>query len=297
MKIKQYDLLPSSVPNIRGIVNVFSSVIALPEQEHGLLECYNIGTEENNSYVSYNLLRIPNNVKAPVKHQKLLTMSSPSKGKKKRVSQQEKEQRILNKCLRKRLAWCSKTNLSYNTSAEQYTVMPRALCDSEGFPNKGNKQNWTDKLQKRYSILTPDLPLSWTPEAVLMDRMFFINITPLQHTSNVQEYGKFIFRRFLHPHYSKGTNEVHLLFDSPQPQMFNPKEYEQHRRDRNVSQSTSSHTHTTFNPSSPIPRPWRTCIDCRQCKRSVIEAIGLSYIRSAKYYLQQVTSLGRMFLR
>ena len=109
------------------------------------------------------------------------------------MSQQEKEQRILNKCLRKHLAWCSKTNLSYNTSAEQYTVMPQALCDSEGLPNKGNKKNWTDKLQKRYFILTPDLPLSWTPEAVLMDGMFFINITPLQHTSNVQEYGKFIY--------------------------------------------------------------------------------------------------------
>ena len=93
------------------------------------------------------------------------------------MSQQEKEQRILNKCLRKRL-WCSK-------------ICP--TCDSEGFPNKGNKKNWTDKLQKRYSILTPDLPLSWTPEAVLMDGMFFINITPLQHTSNVQEYGKFIY--------------------------------------------------------------------------------------------------------
>ena len=71
--------------------------------------------------------------------------------------------------------------------------MPQALCDSEGLPNKGNKKNWTDKLQKRYFILTPDLPLSWTPEAVLMDGMFFINITPLQHTSNVQEYGKFIY--------------------------------------------------------------------------------------------------------
>ena len=39
-----------------------------------------------------------------------------------------------------------------------------------------------------------------------------------------------------------------------------------------------------YNPSSSTPR---TCIDCRQCKRSVIEAIGLSYIRSAKSYLQQ----------
>ncbi len=33
--------------------------------------------------------------------------------------------------------------------------------------------------------------------AVLLDGMFYINITPLKQTQNIQEYGKFIFRRFL----------------------------------------------------------------------------------------------------
>ncbi len=159
--IQKHELLPLSVPTNRGIVNVFSSIKALPEQEHGLLECYNIGIEEYNSYVSYQVIVTPTNAPAPVRHQKLLTMSSTTKGKKKRVSPQEREQKVLNKCLRKRLAWCAKTSQSYNTSAEQYTVLPRALCDSEGFPNKGNKKNWTDKLHKRYSILTPELPLRW----------------------------------------------------------------------------------------------------------------------------------------
>lgn len=184
--IKQHDLLPLSVPNNGGIVNVFSTVKALPEQEHGLLESYTIGTH---SYVSHHILRTPSNVDAPVQHQKLLTMSSTAKKKKRRVSQQEKEQRVHNKCLRKRLAWCSKTNQSYNTSEEQYTVLPRALCDSEGIPHKGSKKNWTDKLQSRYSIVTHNLPLNWTPEAVLLDGMFFINITPLRQTQTIQDYG------------------------------------------------------------------------------------------------------------
>lgn len=80
------------------------------------------------------------------------------------------------------------------------------------------------------------------------------------------------------------VNEVHLLFDTPtNVQIFNPKLFEQKKRDQGKE---ICHQHKTFTPSTTISIPWRSLIDCRQCKRSVVEAIGLSYIQSIRLHLQ-----------
>lgn len=61
-----------AVKENRGIVNVFSGVLAQPEQQHGMLESYEIGTRQYYQYVSHRILRTPSNNKAPVRHKKLL---------------------------------------------------------------------------------------------------------------------------------------------------------------------------------------------------------------------------------
>ena len=71
------------------------------------------------------------------------------------------------------------------------------------------------------------LPDRWTPEAAVIDGMFLINCTPLRHTSTVADYATFLFNRFVSPHYRAGAAEVHLVFDTPNRQPFNPKCYEQ----------------------------------------------------------------------
>ena len=40
-----------------------------------------------------------------------------------------------------------------------------------------------------------------------------------------------------------------------------------------------------FTPESQIPRPWREYLDCKQCKRSLVQALGLVYLRTAKFLL------------
>lgn len=207
---------------------------------------------------------------------------------KKRITPLEREQRVQIKCLRKRLAWCAKTGNNYNSSEEQYSILPRALCDNIGNPNTGSKKKWTDKLETRYSVLRSGLPTEWKPDAVLLDGMFFINLKPLNNTRTMLDYSKLLFRRFLGPHYRSGVEEVHLLFDNPR-NIFNPKSCEQQRRDarsqghdgENAHGSQSLHSHYTLQPTSEVPRPWRGCIECRQCKRSLVEAIGLSLLRTA----------------
>ena len=160
------------------------------------------------------------------------------------------------KCLKQRLAWCNRTGQGYNTTSEQYSVYPRALCDETGNPQRGVKANWTDKLGKRYSSTHPqvfhnNLPIGWVPEAVIIDGMFLI---------------------------------VHLIFDSPSMQSFNPKGYERTRRD-SACTSTSNHEHITFTPLTKIPNSWRSLIECRECKQSIMAALSLAYVQTTNLKL------------
>ena len=137
-------------------------------------------------------------------------------------------------------------------------------------------------MHSRYNILSESL--SEKPDAVLLDGMFLINLTPLRQTETLHDYSHLIFRRFIQKHFRDGASEVHLLFDTPQPGKFNPKASEQHLRDVNKHVS-KSHTHTDFLPKSSIPRPWREYIECRECKRSIVKAIGLTMLTTSKAYL------------
>ena len=129
------------------------------------------------------------------------------------------------------------------------------------------------------------LPHGWNPQAVIIDGMFLINCKPLRHTSTVEEYATLLFNHFVLPHYQAGAVEVHLVFYTPSKQSFSPKCYERIRRDQ--SHPSTSHNHISFTPSTKVPQVWRAYLECRQCKRSIIEAVGLAYIQSARFQLQQ----------
>ena len=102
----------------------------------------------------------------------------------------------------------------------------------------------------------------------------------------------FLFNRFLSEHYQT-ANEVHLIFDCPNNQNFQPKIFEQKRRDQGNSSANHDHQHADFSPttSTPAAAAWRSILDCRQCKKSLIEAIGLSYLQSARYKLKNGQTL------
>ena len=58
-----------------------------------------------------------------------------------------------------------------------------------------------------------------------------------------------LFNRFVLSHFNNGAVVVHLIFDSPTVQPFNPKQTERMRRD-NIHADTSSHEHICFTPST-----------------------------------------------
>ena len=271
-EIEKKCLFPTACPSENnGLANKFCGIEATEAQAHDLLNFRVIGHNDLESYINYYILKNPS-TPAPVRKNKLLTMAS-KKTSKRTVSLKEKEFKQVNQCLRQRLAWCNRTGSTYNTSMEQYSPHPRAICDENGLPLKGSKSVWKDKLKKRYSepqVVFEVLPRGWIPQAVVFDGMFLINCKPLRSIGTLKEYGKFLFNNFLLQHYRVNVEEIHLLFDEPSPagQNFNPKLFEQTRRDQ--GKNTQSHVHESFTPLTQlIPllknTSWRDYLDCRTC--------------------------------
>ena len=285
--LSQYALLPSSVESNRGIVNVFTGTKATPEQTHDLINARNLGEQGYINYVSHYLLQLPSVTEAPIRRKRLLSMA-PIKATKRRTSHKEKEERDTIKYLRRRLAWCNQTGQKYDEGNEQYSLLPRALAEIDGSPHKGNKSKWTDKLQSRYNAAPFMSALQWIPEVVIIDAMFSINTNPLRQHKSITDYAYLLYKQFVVPHHHAGTKSVHLVFDHPGRLAFNPKDFEHKRR---YCQDKKEHKHIEFTPQSPIPRPWREYLECRICKRSLVEALGLVYLRTACSYLREGQTL------
>ncbi len=67
------------------------------------------------------------------------------------MNKKEKELKQVTKCLQQRLTWCNRTGQTYNSTLEQYSLYPRAIADEQGFPIKGVKSVWKEKIGKHYS--------------------------------------------------------------------------------------------------------------------------------------------------
>ncbi len=270
----------------RGIVNVFTGQEATPEQRHDLLNARKLGTQHYENYITHHILQVPSVAKAPLRKRRLLTMAPP-KITETKISQKQKEERDTNKYLRRRLAWCNRTGQQFDEGEEQYSLFPRALADPDGNPHKGVKSKWTAKLQARYNVpnttpFTSSPP--WIPQVAIVDAMFAINTNPLRQHKTMEQYAYFLFRQSVVPHFSRGTQEVHLVFDHPGRLPFNPKDCEHNRR--YSKSSGSEHTHVILTTQSAVPRPWREHLECRQCKRAIVEALGWVFLHTGKNHLQ-----------
>jgi hypothetical protein len=74
-----------------------------------------------------------------------------------------------------------------------------------------------------------------------------------------------------------GVIQVNLLSDKAKGNHFNPQIFEQEQRDQNAMVSASTpHEHKTFHPTNNLAHEaWQNLLQCRICKVSLIEGIGL----------------------
>ena len=155
---------------------------------------------------------------------------------------------------------------------QQCIELPRAIANSDGQPTKGAKSNTTKVYEKRYEHASPPVfhasfPTDWRPDAVIMEGMFLINITPWSAHRSMANYADFLIKQHILIHYRK---EVHLLFDDPDCQVQSPKYFEQLRRDQ-TNPVPEDHCCTSVSSDMVPPQMWReNILNCRTCKRNLV---------------------------
>ena len=98
-----------------------------------------------------------------------------------RQKKEIKDQKTVISCLRKKIAF-SKFTSKPVSNLEQFLQLPRAICDADGIPEKGQKSWATSVFKKMYpNAFISQVPISNppVPTAFIIDGMFIINTSPL----------------------------------------------------------------------------------------------------------------------
>ena len=145
--INRKSLLDVTIDN-RGLLNPFSGKQATPQQSHDLLHFRTIGQQEFLLRVAYFILKQPS-VQAPNRRRRMQTFSE-RQVKTRRVSQLEKDKRLVLAAMKKKMQYSNKTGKPIDSPGEQLLQLPLAICDHDGNPLKGQKSYTTNCLQARY---------------------------------------------------------------------------------------------------------------------------------------------------
>ena len=101
----------------------------------------------------------------------------------------------------------------------------------------------------------------------------------------MQDYARFLIKRFAVPHFVKGVREVHSIFDHPGCIANTPKAVEQRCRD-SLHTPPAEHEHYEFYNLTTVPSKWRDCLHCRHCKRQLVLYLGQAFQKIAADYLR-----------
>ena len=280
----------------RGLLNPYTLQQATSEQSHDLLGFRTIGEKEYFNRIDYFILKTPS-VKAPRRQRRLQTFTVKT-GRSKRLTQAEKDKRLVISAMMKKMQYSKKTGKPIEKPGEQLLEFPLAICDHNGDPLKGTKSYATKCLETRYKTANPpvflnQLPTDWNPQCCLMEGMFIINTTPLGSHKTMAEYSRFIMRRYVLSEMYRGATEVHIIFDNPGCLGTNtPKYFEQKRRDEGAPVQ-AGHQCTVLGENTKInPNKWRqNFLHCRTCKRNLVLFLGKHLLKNIGEHLMPHQSL------
>ena len=164
-----------------GLKNPLCKRNPSPEQTHDLLKFPEIGQEEFDKYIEYNITGKAS-VNPTQRKRKLCTLAD-KKVNKRRMTQLQKDIKLVQKCLHKKLLWSKVSQKPVTSVSEQFITLPLAPCDNEGLPLKGQKSFATTIFEKRYEKAIPQvvlnaLPSGWIPECCILEGMFMLNTSP-----------------------------------------------------------------------------------------------------------------------
>jgi len=273
----------------RALSHLFKQKQPTPEQVEDLMNFREIGKREFECRVEYYTLRNPS--VRPPKHRKSLLTFTVRRSRRKKVSEIERERKLQIECWKKRVAFASSTGTNIPNVYQQCLELPRAIATSDGLPVKGTKANSTKVFEKRYehtspSVFITSIPPGWVPTAIIMEGMFLINIKPWSAHKSIGDYGDFLLRQHILPHFRHGATEVHVLFDDPECQVQSPNFFERQHRDL-THPIPDDHCCTEFTSDMVIPPKWREdVLNCRVCKRNLVCFLSHHFLERIRRKLQ-----------
>ena len=193
----------------RGLINPFSGQKATPERSHDLLNKRHIGQCEYLSRVGAVILRQPS-FQAPNRQRRLQTFSEPKVNKTK-VSQLEKDRKLLLLALKRQMQHSNKTGEPVEKLGEQIIELPMALCDTQGVQHKGDKANSTRALRLRYKNAPETVfssELQSNPKCTLIEGMFLINTNPLGCHTYLESTQNFVYSYSIFPRQHRGPSDL-----------------------------------------------------------------------------------------
>ncbi|XP_071951903.1 uncharacterized protein [Antedon mediterranea] len=266
------------------LYHLFTEQVAAPKASTDLLNFFEYGQQDFNSYLKCIVLNVPGAKRPQRKRRNITTFTTP----KKTVAKPRKEiqdQKLQISCLRKQVAWSKSQNQAVS-DFHQVLSLPRALCSADGIPYKASKAVSSTFFNSRYPNAFTDI---YTPTkeatAYKAEGMFLINTTPLQSHETFRDYMSFLFRQWvLRPFREYHASEVHVVFDHPSKHGLSPKDVERTRRD-SKQDSTADTQFSSIDVDDKLPRKWRAFLGVRSQKRLLVNLISSFFVSLASQKL------------
>ncbi|CAG2204296.1 unnamed protein product [Mytilus edulis] len=265
--------------------HIFTRTETDHEQTDSLINYRKYGEEDMANYLKCFLFRTYETAgKPPSRKEEILKTFAPIKITIHKQKKEIKDQNTVISCLRKKIAF-SKHSGNAVKDLDQFLQLPRALCDAEGIPEKGQKATAANVFKNIYSdaflLQVPKAPVS-SKTTVIIDGMFIINTSPLASHQTFGDYGDFLFNRWIIKYYNQYTaNEVHLLFDDPNRNGVSPKDIERTRRNTVVQEPV---VRTCISSDTPLLSNWRNFIAVRHQKRLLVNFLSEYFLSLSLTY-------------
>ena len=110
--------------------------MARTAQRHDLLNFHTIGQTSFENIINVYILKVPSTI-VPQKRKKLQTFSTTITKGSSKVTSLKQEMIRVQKCIRRKIAFANKIGKMPNVIGEQYIEQPRAICNEQSLPVKG----------------------------------------------------------------------------------------------------------------------------------------------------------------
>nr|XP_054755303.1 uncharacterized protein LOC129261272 [Lytechinus pictus] len=261
----------------KPLFQLFTKKSATSVQQKCLLNYRQMGEDAFLAFCQTSVLG-DTSVRKPVTRRFNLKTFAKEKVRQKKVTDLEKENKLITLCYKRTIAHSQETNKPISDLC-QFLTVPRAICASNGLPYKGAKYiiyNYFDKrYNSHYEIIKSTFQVQ-PNSCVIIEGMNIIYTSPLKHFKCFKDYADFIVMRWVSSNFKKGFKEVRILFDQVNTQGLSPKGMERSRRDEVGDEEEE--TFEYIDDDVPLPNNWMKFLKRRSHKHMLCRYLSNKFI-------------------